>query len=342
MLKGKLVAVLLVLFSLVAVAAVWAPGSEETGVRYVLSADGKMMKILEGDKVLFLSGVGADAQQISSVDIKGQQTITSPHGKAVALCSQYVNKTGPVVVYDNIGRKLGQFEVELPWKVAEVSDDGQLVALTKVLGGRSPFVVRLCDLKGTVLAEYGEDPTFCAFTSSGVPLVWGAHRDTRDPFVSVLDKKGRAMATWQYPDQERWVYQVGASDQAAVVAVLDGPKSKPPDTVTVWTRKNIALPKDLGEAQKDNIAISADGSFLALRLGATSISLISTPKSSVVLGKDVSLMVGEGNKITAILRIVQVDNDGTITANCLMESGKYIVIEVDAKGELTRSLAVGG
>ncbi len=320
-------------------AAVLELGHNEASVRHVVSADGKVMTIHEGDKILFMNGVGAGAKQLSSLDIKGQQARASQSGSAVALCSQFIDQAGPAVVYDNSGRKLGQFDLDHWWKVAGVSDDGQLVALTKVLEGRSPLVVRLCDLKGTVLAEYEKDPTFCTFGRDGIPVVWGANATTRDPFVSVLDKKGKVVATWQYPDQTRWAQQVAASADAAVVAVLDHPKSEPfPDTLTIWrpatgTRASIALPKDLGAIQTDGMAISADGSFVALRLGGTGIGLFSTAKPSVALKKDLALLAGEKDRVKVILRIAGVANDGRMKVHCLLESAREIVLDMDVNGQ---------
>jgi len=216
-----------------------------------------------------------------------------------------------------------------------------LLALTKEIGGTSPSVVRLRDVKGSVIAHYDTDPTFVRFASQGALVVWGAKEGSRNAFVSVLNQEGAVTASYEHPDKEINIHDVAASADASIVAVLEGPRAESfPDRVTVWNtatnfRAAVRPPTELGVIQS-NPSVSARGQYAAVMLGATGICLIKTSPASVVLATNLQPPLPAGGAVKAVLEVSPSD-DGSFAARCLItapEGESTKLLKFDKQGRL--------
>ena len=278
----------------------------------IFCADGKKVVHSGDEQLLFYDGLEESARVLAQIDCKGQAVTASTQGKFVALCSQFIGTGGPVRIFDNQGKQVGEFEVGAPWKVTALSDSGRMIALGKALPGASPLVVRLCDLEGKVLRDYGE-VTRIRFASGGAPVVWGAPVTTRRAFISVLDDRGDDIAGYLYRDEGIWIHDVAISAKASVIALVPGPRSANfPDRVTIWatagdTRPTVVVDKDLGEFQPDP-SMSPHGVYMALRLGATGIAVIRCADATVHLKKDLAPLLGATEQTAHVLGVTVYDD----------------------------------
>ena len=290
----------------------------------IFCADGKKIVQSGDEQLLFYDSFEESARLLARIDCGGQAVTASKQGKLVALCSRFIDATGPVRIFDSEGKQVGEFDVEFPWKVAAISDSGLTIALNKQLTGLSPLVVRLCDLRGKVLRDYGE-VTRIRFASDGAPVVWGVHLATRRAFISVLNNRGEDIAGYQDTAEDNFIYDVAPSAKASIVGLTQGPRSDAfPDRVTIWatvsgTRRTVALDKDLGTIQSAP-SMSPNGVYMALRLGGTGIAVIRCSDATVHLTADLTSSLATAKQISKILDVT-ISDDASFTIRYQLPGG---------------------
>jgi hypothetical protein len=293
-------------------------GGEPRPTLTFVSANGRKMVVYAEGRLLFYDGFGDSARVIADVNCHEQQVIVSKHRKYLAACSQFANATTPARIFDDRGEKVGEFPLELPWKVHGVSDLGNLVILGEVLEGTSPSVVRMCDIRGNIIVEYLTDPTHLRFAGNGTPVIWGAKKGSRNAFAAVLNDKGQVVASREYPDQTMWIHEIVPSLRASTVLLVEGPRSESfADRVTIWNTKSaeyrtVAIPRNFGAIQQYP-AISDNGTYAVLGLGAKAVALIDTAAGSVKLAKALDNVLDGGYRLNKILE-AKVADDGKILA----------------------------
>ena len=302
---------------LIAAFVAWFPGNTAIGQQspavdtFIIEGNRKAVHYQDG-RLIFYDGIDNNAKPIADVNCFEQRVISSKQGKYFATCSQFINVTGPARIYNNKGKKIGEFKLEFPWKVQAISDNGDLLALHWELEGKTPYVSRLCDIKGNFLADYNDINinTHIKFASNGTPVVWGV---TGGPFVSTLDIKGQFINRHEFPYNEDWfIEDVMLSENASILVLIQHIREKHfSDRIIIWNIKSnsfktIIIPEDLGVIQQFN-AISPEGSFVILKLGGKAISLIDTKKGSEIFHKTIDETFADGFKFEQVLDVAVSD-----------------------------------
>jgi hypothetical protein len=313
-----------------------------TAIQAADAADGELLVDFGTGRVLhdaaagrlrFQRYVDVDVWQTTEVDAKEQRVIRSPDGTYFALCSRFITETGRARVYHRNGKQVGRFPLADWWKVQGVSDVGPIVALGKELPGESPLLVRLCDVKGEVLADHKPDPTRVLFTPSGRAIVWGPDASRKHVLVRRLNKKGRQEAQLELDATKLCVFDVAAMSWAREVALLVGPRTESfADRATLWwpgekRYKAVPVPKDHGEIQP-NPSFSPGGAYLAVRIGGLAVAVIRTADATLVLHRKLAAKLPRRGRIRHVLDVTPLQG-GDLLARCRI---------ADNKGERTERL----
>lgn len=332
---------------LIAAFVTWFPGNSVIGqqspaIDTFIIEDNRKAVHYQGGRLVFYDGIGQNARSIADVNSFRQDVIASKQGKYFATCSQFINKTGPARIYNNKGEKISEFDLKNHWKVHAISDNGDLLALHWVTEGTTPFVARLCDIKGNFLADYNDINinTHIKFASNGTPVVWGVKGGS---FVSTLDVKGQFIDRHEFPYNEEWfIEDIMLSEKASIIVLVKYSREKHfPDGIIIWdiksnSFKTVIIPEDLGVIQQFN-AISPQGYFTVLKLGGDAISLIDNKKGSEILHKTIDETFADGFKFEQIWDVAVSDkgkilimghSEGVVGYCVLDKTGKMIISKV--------------
>ena len=266
----------------------------------IVSADGKKMVVYHCQQLVFYDGIGPDARVLAKVNCKDQRVTASKQGKFVALCSQFVDATCPVRIFNNLGQQVGGFDLELPWKVHAVSDSGPLVSLGAEKVEPTSPLPRLCDSAGRILVKYDnpEDEVRLEFAFNGAPMAWGVRGEGngRRAFVTLFNPDGTQIAEHTYADSQLFIEEVAycPNSKTMVLEVEQRKRGGPPSLdgqIHLWRTdtgaiRSVSLDAERLGAIQPGTAISPDGSFVAARVGAAGVVLIDTSAASVAAEAD--------------------------------------------------------
>ncbi len=277
------------IFCLISAFAAWFPGNTAIGQHsqavdtFIIEGNRKAVHY-QGDRLVFYDGIDNNAKPIADVNCFEQSIISSKQGKYFATCSQFINRTGPACIYNNKGEKIGEFNLERPWKVWDISDNGELVSLHIEPDGPDLYINRLSDKTGNILADYSDIfGTHISFTLDGMPVVWGA-KSTSLFFISIFDNKGKIIDEYNSLD---YIRETHSSKQAEIILILHQVKD---NRITIWNRLNDSAKTIEILNGSDNIhgpAISRNGKYAVLQVFREEISLIDAINCSEILYKTV-------------------------------------------------------
>jgi hypothetical protein len=279
---------------------------------FIIEGNRKAVHYQDG-RLVFYDGIGQNARSIADVNSLNQRVISSQQGKYFATCSQFINKTGPARIYNENGKKIGEFDLELPWKVRAVSDNGETVVLNS---SSSRYIFRFCDLKGNILAEF--DKCLFKFALNGTPIIWGAKmKDKKESsFVSILDNNCNTLKSYDNQSNEIWFRGIWPSgDGKTVILMEQHRKNTFPHQISIWNSmddlyKTIIMRDDFGPFQLYN-AISYSGYYAVIGMSDRRIAFINIRTGSVEFSRIIDDTFSGGFHLDQILQVA-VSDEGKI------------------------------
>ncbi len=273
-----------------------------------------------GGRLVFYDGIGQNARSIADVNCLNQRVISSKQGKYFATCVRAINKTGPARIYNENGKKIGEFDLEPRWKVLAISDWGDFLVLGQIFEGSSPTPIRISDFQGKILIDRLEncEANHFKIALNGTPVIWGTKvKDgKRIAFVSMLDKNGQNAETFEYQNDGIWIREVWPAGNGMSFILEEAfRKNNSPNQISIWNAENglikkIDISDNFGSFQSVN-AISLNGYYAVIGMSDRRIVFIDIRTGSVEFSRIIDDAFSGGFCFEQIIQVA-VSDEGKI------------------------------